>query len=381
MEPPASSPRYRTFTPVPPAERDHLERDAVRVLVVGRSAAGEELLLFEDTDPGVPGLSWWMTPGGGIDPGESELEAAVRELAEETGITVTADQLRGPVARREVVHGYSDQVITQRESFWLLELDRFEVDVAGHTEEELLTIQQHRWWPLAELGTTAAWVWPAGVVDLIRAGRVGGPVLDLGRPEESTVPGAVPTGYDAMVLAGGRARRLGGASKPDVEVRGRRLLDHVLGAVSGAHATVVVGPAGLDVPEGPRRTSEDPPLGGPVAGLSAGLAELRRGREPAALTVVLACDAPFVASALPRLLAAVHADPEADGAVLGDPGGRLQWLTGCYRTDALARALTGDGRDRAVRDVVAGLRLGTVPARGLEAVDLDTWEDVAALDR
>ncbi|SDD88709.1 NTP transferase domain-containing protein [Auraticoccus monumenti] len=379
MEPPASSPRYRTFTPVPPAERDHLHRDAVRVLVVGRSAAGEELLLFEDTDPGVPGVSWWMTPGGGVDPGETELEAAVRELAEETGITVTPDQLRGPVARREVVHGYSDQVIIQRESFWLLELDRFEVDVAGHTEEERLTIQQHRWWPLAGLGTTDAWIWPAEATELVRAGRAGGPVLDLGRPEESTVPVEVPTGYDALVLAGGRARRLGGASKPDVEVRGRRLLDHVLGALSGAGTTVVVGPESLVVPDGPRRTQERPPLGGPVAGLVAGLAELARDREPGALTVVLACDAPFVASALPRLLAAVRADPEADGAVLGDPGGRPQWLTGCYRTAALAGALTGDGRDRAVRDVVSGLRLATVPARGLEALDLDTWEDVAAV--
>lgn len=380
MEQPPSSTRYRTFTPVPPAERDHLHRDAVRVLVVGRSGAGEELLLFEDTDPGVPGVSWWMTPGGGVDPGETELEAAVRELAEETGIAVTADQLRGPVARREVVHGYSDQVITQSESFWLLELDRFEVDVAGHTEEERLTIQQHRWWPMAELATTGAWIWPAEAVELVRAGRAGGPVLELGRQEESTVPVELPTGFDALVLAGGRARRLGGASKPDVQVGGRRLLDHVLGAVSGASTTVVVGPDELVVPAGVRRRQEHPPLGGPVAGLVAGLAELARDREPEALTVVLACDAPFVASAVPRLLAALAADPEVEGAVLGDGDGRPQWLTGCYRTAALAGTLPGDGRDAAVRQVVAGLRLRTVPARGREALDLDTWEDVAALD-
>ncbi|WP_198671742.1 NTP transferase domain-containing protein [Desertihabitans aurantiacus] len=374
------SERYRTFVPVPPAERDELRRRAVRVLVVGRSAAGEEVLLFEDTDPGVPGVSWWMTPGGGIDPGESELEAAVRELAEETGLVVTADRLVGPVARREVVHGYSDQVVIQTESFWLLELDRFQVDIAGHTEEEQLTIQQHRWWPLAELATTTAWIWPAELVPLVEAGRAGGAVVELGRQEESTVPVEVPTGYDALVLAGGRARRLDGASKPEVELRGRRLVDHVLGAVTGADAAVVVAPETLVLPEGVRRTLESPPSGGPVAGLVAGLAALADGRTPGQVTVVLGCDAPFVAGALPRLLAALAADPQLDGAVLADTDGRRQWLSAAYRTEALRRALgSSDGRDAAARAVLGGLRLHVEPARGLEAVDLDTWDDIRAV--
>lgn len=49
------------------------------------------------------------------------------------------------------------------------------------------------------------------------------------------------TAYDAIVLAGGAAKRLGGADKPGVRVGGRALLDRVLGACTGAGTTVVVG--------------------------------------------------------------------------------------------------------------------------------------------
>ncbi len=49
------------------------------------------------------------------------------------------------------------------------------------------------------------------------------------------------TAYDVIVLAGGAAKRLGGADKPAVRVGGRALLDRVLAASSGAGTTVVVG--------------------------------------------------------------------------------------------------------------------------------------------
>ena len=94
-----------------------------------------------------------MTPGGGVDPGETEEQAAIREVAEETGYVLGEEDLIGPIASRHVVHGYSDQVIEQDEAFYLAMVSPFEVDISAHTEEERLTLQSHRWWSHDELAT------------------------------------------------------------------------------------------------------------------------------------------------------------------------------------------------------------------------------------
>ncbi|MFI8824284.1 DUF6457 domain-containing protein [Streptomyces sp. NPDC053431] len=81
------------------------------------------------------------------------------------------------------------------------------------------------------------------------------------------------TAYDAIVLAGGAARRLGGADKPGVRVGGRALLDRVLAGCRDAGRTVVVAePRGTARPV--EWTREEPPGGGPVAALAAGLRRL-----------------------------------------------------------------------------------------------------------
>ncbi len=171
--------------PDDPADRVRKVRRTTRVIMIDPA---DRILLFEDSDPGIEESRWWVTPGGGIDPGETEAQAAVREVAEETGYVLGEDELIGPVARRRVVHGYSDQVIEQEESFFLTRVRAFAVDVADHTEEEQLTLQQHRWWSRQELTTTRAWVWPAELVDLWDT--IDDPPaepLDLGDQEESTL--------------------------------------------------------------------------------------------------------------------------------------------------------------------------------------------------
>lgn len=185
-----------TFVPVAPGERPRRSRCTARVLLIDDR---DRILLFADSDPGVPGVHWWITPGGGIDDGESEMVAAVREVEEETGLRITEADLLGPTMRRTVVHGYSDVVIDQQDVFYACWVPEFEVSTAGHTEEELLTMAGHRWWTHTELATTDEVIWPAVLLDLWkdaevrRAAAASGaadPVeaADGGRVEESTVP-------------------------------------------------------------------------------------------------------------------------------------------------------------------------------------------------
>jgi molybdenum cofactor guanylyltransferase len=214
--------------------------------------------------------------------------------------------------------------------------------------------------------------------------------------------------WAAVVLAGGRARRLGGVDKPALTVGGRRLLDVVLHACDGAAPVVVVGPR-RPVDHDVLWRRERPPHGGPVAALAAGLDAVPDGVR---LTALLAADLPGLrAATVARLLAAAAPDrPSAadravnaaadraadrtadraggavaagrhDGVVLVDEGGRWQWLCGVWRTAALRQALAavGDPRDRSVRSVLGGLTVLPVPARPGEAVDVDTPEDLRAL--
>lgn len=183
--------RSRKYAPLPPRDRPHKTRTAVRVVVL----ADEHVLLFADSDPGRPEYAWWVTPGGGIDPGETPAQAAVRELWEETGLRIGEDQLVGPVARRVAVHGYSDQVLEQAEDFYVVRAARFEVDEAHHTEDEKLTLQGSRWWPLGELRTRqrgaggTEWIWPSYLLELVAlADTPERWVVDKGREtDESTV--------------------------------------------------------------------------------------------------------------------------------------------------------------------------------------------------
>ncbi|MDD9206730.1 NTP transferase domain-containing protein [Georgenia sp. 10Sc9-8] len=197
---------------------------------------------------------------------------------------------------------------------------------------------------------------------------------------------AVP--FDAVVLAGGTGSRLGGATKPEVVLRGRRLLDHALDATAGAGRVVVVAPETVAVPAGVLRTLEDPPHGGPVAGIAAGLATLSAdGRTAAGLVLVLACDVPGAAGAAPALLtAAARAGSGTDGVCLRDPAGRDQWLSAVYRTAALRARLTALAenpglRGAAVRRLVGPLVLAPVDAGRATTADVDTWADLAELER
>lgn len=188
---------------------------------------------------------------------------------------------------------------------------------------------------------------------------------------------------DVLILAGGGGRRLGGVSKADVMLHGRRLLDHLLDGLALLKAeaapidrVVVVGPTSVTVPPGVLRTLEEPPGGGPAAGLGAGLAALA---EPAddGLVAVLTCDAPHAVKAL-RLL---HARFSPDGVVARAADGRPQHLLGIYSQAALRQRIAEEagGRNLSVASLVAPLHLSVVDLPAPYDRDVDTWADLAAL--
>lgn len=192
------------------------------------------------------------------------------------------------------------------------------------------------------------------------------------------------TRYDAVVLAGGRATRLHGASKAEIVVDGARLLDRALAASARAHQVVVVGPPELSgaVPHatpgdaGPAFTQEDPPFGGPVAGLAAGLRALRSPGAPWVL--LLAVDVPGAAPAITSLELAVAREP-VDGAYLVRDG-RAQWLVGLYRRAAVDAVLDGTQADGAsMKGLIGALHCVEVPDRAGWSEDIDTPADAARL--
>ncbi|MET7917691.1 NTP transferase domain-containing protein [Streptomyces avermitilis] len=193
--------------------------------------------------------------------------------------------------------------------------------------------------------------------------------------ERPQTPGVVP--HDAVVLAGGAARRLGGADKPGVRVGGRALLDRVLAACAGAATTVVVAD--------PRATArpvvwarEEPPGAGPVAALDAGLRQ-----TTAAYVVVLSADLPFLDEGTVRRLLSTLQASGTEGVLLTDPGGRDQPLVAAYRSAALRRELAelaaghGTLAGLPLRRLVAALDLTRV-SDPVASFDCDTWDDIAA---
>ncbi|WP_405807316.1 molybdenum cofactor guanylyltransferase [Streptomyces sp. NBC_00210] len=186
------------------------------------------------------------------------------------------------------------------------------------------------------------------------------------------------TAYDAIVLAGGAAKRLGGADKPAVSVGGRPLLDRVLGVCRDAGRTVVVG--------GRRATArpvvwarEEPPGGGPLAALDAGLRQVE-----AQAVLVLSADLPFLGERTVRQLIGTLGSSGREAALLTDPDGRDQPLVAAYRTEPLRRELAlltteyGSLTGLPLRLLTQELDLARIDAEPLASFDCDTWEDISA---
>jgi 8-oxo-dGTP pyrophosphatase MutT (NUDIX family) len=146
------------------------ERVASRVLVVDEAG---RVLLFRGSDPAVPGVWYWFTPGGGLDEGESFAEAAVRELAEETGLPLKPEQLGDPVHEEVTSFSFNGVSYRQEQRFFLVRSERFAVSTAGFDAYEVASIDRHHWWSVPELERASEAYYPADLIAILK--RLGVP--------------------------------------------------------------------------------------------------------------------------------------------------------------------------------------------------------------
>ncbi len=202
---------------------------------------------------------------------------------------------------------------------------------------------------------------------------------------------AAGVNLDAILLAGGAGRRLGGLDKASIRLGGIRLVDRVVSAAkrAGAARIVVVGPEHA-ASDGSVSVREDPPGSGPLAGVAAALPSVT-----AEWVLLLPCDlvhpdtvCETLGLALPELAApaGVHdGTPDGahegacDGILLRDESGRRQWLAGIYSAAMLRRAvgrLGGELANRPLRVLFEGARLREIELGGGLSGDIDTPDEL-----
>ena len=172
-------------------------------------------------------------------------------------------------------------------------------------------------------------------------------------------------GYDAIVTAGGDARRMQGRDKLAVDIGGVTVLQRTLSALGAASQIIVVGPQrDLDVPVTWCR--EDPPGGGPAAAIAAGLRHVSSD-----VVALIAGDQPLLDAQLVEQLVALV---EEDGAVAVDEDGSPQWLCSAWPAEWLHAADLREGVS--LRSTLGVLPWRPVTGSGRAVFDCDTDDDI-----
>ena len=158
------------------AGRESVLRRVARVVLLDPQ---DRILLMHGYEPEDPADRWWFTPGGGLEGDETREEAALRELAEETGITEVE---LGPVLWRRICSfPFDGRRWDQDEWYFLARTAQTATDPKGLTELELRSVAGLRWWTSAELSVARETVYPTRLAELLRT------LLDEGPPRTPVV--------------------------------------------------------------------------------------------------------------------------------------------------------------------------------------------------
>jgi 8-oxo-dGTP pyrophosphatase MutT (NUDIX family) len=142
-------------------------RETARAFVVNPS--GELLLMLTHWDPGTGLPPRWLTPGGGIDAGETVAEAAVRELFEETGYAVSQKDLGELEVTLPVRIDWADgRYETGFAHFYRIQVGAdFTVDNSHWTKDEHRDVIEWRWWKVADLIASGERIGPPGLAEYL----------------------------------------------------------------------------------------------------------------------------------------------------------------------------------------------------------------------
>ena len=135
------------------------DRPAVRAVVLD---ASERVLLMRFLSPG--GTTFWTTPGGALEPGETDEQALRRELAEEIGLVEF--EPGPPIWTRVETFAWRDRVLRQSERFYLVRVDTH--DVAPTVDLVAEDVHGHRWWSVDEIERSAEIFYPTRLGPLLR---------------------------------------------------------------------------------------------------------------------------------------------------------------------------------------------------------------------
>jgi 8-oxo-dGTP pyrophosphatase MutT (NUDIX family) len=108
---------------------------------------------------------FWATPGGSVEAGENDLDAAQREIKEELAVDVT---LTGPVHTSADRFFHKNVLVENIDVFFVGRIDQAAPQLRAFTDDERAVMQVMRWWSCDEVDQTTEKIFPTDLSAVVR---------------------------------------------------------------------------------------------------------------------------------------------------------------------------------------------------------------------